>query len=1333
NTTPVQTAATATGLTAGTYTVTVTDTNACTTTQAFTITQPTAALTATAAGTQTNVLCFGNATGAATVNVTGGTGAYSYSWNTTPVQTAATATGLTAGTYTVTVTDANACTTTQSFTITQPAAALTATTGAQTNVLCFGNATGSATVNVTGGTTAYSYSWNTTPVQTTATATNLTAGTYTVTVTDANACTTTQAFTITQPAAALVATAGPQTNILCFGNATGAATVNVTGGTGAYSYSWNTTPVQTTATATNLVAGTYTVTVTDANACTTTQAFTITQPAAALVATAGPQTNVLCFGNATGAATVNVTGGTGAYTYSWNTTPVQTTATATNLVAGTYTVTVTDANGCTKTQAFTITQPAAPLSVTTATTQTNVLCFGGTTGSATIAVTGGTVGYTYSWTTTPVQTTATATGLTAGTYTVTVTDANGCNISQAFTITQPATALTATAGTQTNVLCFGAATGSATVVAAGGTTAYTYSWNTTPVQTTATATGLTAGNYQATVTDANGCSAIATFTISQPASALSATVAHTDEACLNDNNGSITITPAGGIAPYSASINGGGFTVAMPAGTPIVFSNLAGGTYAIQVRDANNCTVSNSATVLTGIVIGATVTTTQVCEKATVVVSVNPSVAGQVTYSLDGGTPQASNTFQDVVLNSAVPHTVTVTHAQGCSETPPPFTIAPVVPISATLNVTNVRCHGEAVGTITVNATGGTGQLQYAITWGNWPTPIYSPSNTFVELLPNVNEGYTIWVKDAMGCVETYNTPLTEPAAALIINAAVGQHESCVNSHDGTIDITSITGGTPPYTVAIDSPTNFQPYNPAATPDFANLYGRLMAYDVYVRDASGCYAIKTVTVERGVNLVPNIQTVLSCVNNAPVNTVTATLSTIVNNVQYRLETITGTLVQDFAANHTWDLAPGDYVYTVRHINGCQKDFRFTVQPRVPLTVTAATPVDATCNGVADGTLTVTATGGTGTLQYGISPNYVMTNNPVFTGLAAGTYTVRVQDQYGCYVDFSSFPAIGEPALITVTDVMNLPETCIEDNDAAFEIAIAGGTAPYETSLNASGPFVEGQTLFDSLDGGTYTVYIQDAHGCTTTHNVTLTSPLDIDAKANIVDNCGEITVTIVTNSGINPAELSYTITGPKNANNPPQVSNVFTNLEDGIYTVEVVNTVTGCTDVTDPFNVSSFADLALVLDKTGLNQIKATVMGGEGPYRFTFDGDSMGTKNVFTFFKSGIYEVMVTDNRGCTKTESITVEFTDVILPDVVTPDGDGQNDTWSPGNTANYPNINSEIFDRYGRKLATLRQGQTWDGTYDGHPMPTGDYWFLVKLGDAEDRSFIGHFTIYR
>ncbi|MEL1242834.1 HYR domain-containing protein, partial [Flavobacterium sp. DGU11] len=486
--------ATATGLAAGTYTVTVTSAAGCTATQSFIIGEPDV-LTALIVD-QGNVLCNGEATGWATALADGGsvmydagTGlpdpySYSYEWNTVPVQFTATATGLAAGTYIVTIADANSCSTTKSVTITQPNVLAATTT--QTNVSCFNGTNGSATVTPTGGTGTYTYSWNTIPAQTLATVNGLSAGTYIVNITDANSCSITKTVTITQPNVLTATTT--QTNISCFNGTNGSSTVTPTGGTGNYSYSWNTIPVQTTATATGLAAGTYIVNITDANSCSTTKSVTITQPN--VLAATTTQTNVSCFNGTNGSATVTATGGTGAYSYSWTTVPVKTTATATGLAAGTYIVTITDANSCSTTKSVTITQPNV-LAATT--TQTNVSCFNGTNGSATVTPTGGTGAYSYSWNTVPVQVSATANGLSAGTYVVTIMDANSCSITKSVTITQP-NVLAATT-TQTNVSCFNGTNGSATVTATGGTGAYSYSWTTVPVKTTATATGLAAGTY----------------------------------------------------------------------------------------------------------------------------------------------------------------------------------------------------------------------------------------------------------------------------------------------------------------------------------------------------------------------------------------------------------------------------------------------------------------------------------------------------------------------------------------------------------------------------------------------------------------------------------------------------------------------------------------------------------------------------------------------------------------------------------------------------------------------------------------------------------------------
>ncbi len=328
----------ASGLSANTYTVTVTDGNSCSNTATVTISQPSVVTANISATDEPN--CFGGSDGQATVTPGGGVGSYTYLWSPSG-GTGATATGLSANTYTVTVTDGNSCSVTTSTTISQPSI-VTANISSSDEPSCFGGSNGEATVTPGGGVGSYTYSWSPSG-GTGATGTGLSANTYTVTVTDGNSCSATASTTISQPTV-ITATIVDQDNPLCFGDANGSATVNASGGTGAFTFAWSPTG-GTAAVGTGLSDGVYTVTVTDANLCTQTATATLVEP---IQLTCG--TSIVSNPNppaSDGSMAATASGGSGGYTFGWS--PAGGTAQlATGLSAGTdYTVTVTDANGCT--------------------------------------------------------------------------------------------------------------------------------------------------------------------------------------------------------------------------------------------------------------------------------------------------------------------------------------------------------------------------------------------------------------------------------------------------------------------------------------------------------------------------------------------------------------------------------------------------------------------------------------------------------------------------------------------------------------------------------------------------------------------------------------------------------------------------------------------------------------------------------------------------------------------------------------------------------------------------------------------------------------------------
>ena len=669
------------GVSAGTTTISY-SINQCYSTATITVNALPTATTA-----QTNVSCFGGSNGTATVTPSGGASPYTYVWSPSG-GSASTAIGLSATTYSCTVTDAHTCSVTKTLTITQPAAPLSATT-AQTNVSCYNGTNGTASVTVSGGTAGYTYVWSPSG-GTASSASGLAANTYTCTITDAHGCTLTELFTITQPATPLSATTS-QTNVSCNGGNNGTASVTASGGTGAYAYVWSPSG-GTASSASGLSAITYSCTITDANSCALVKTFNITQPSALTATTS--QTNVSCSGGTNGTASVTVSGGTGSYAYVWS--PSGGTASSeSGLSAITYSCTITDANSCALVKTFSITQPAT---LTATTTQTNVSCNGGSNGTASVTPTGGTSPYTYSWS--PAGGTASlATGLSAITYSCTITDSHSCSLVKTFTITQP-TALSATTA-QTNVSCSGGNNGTASVTVSGGTGTYTYVWSPSG-GSASSATGLSAISYSCTITDANSCPLVKTFSITQP-SALTATTSQTNVTCNGGSNGTASVTPGGGTSPYS-------YVWSPAGGTASSASGLSAITYSCTITDSHSCPLLKTFNITQPAAL-------------TIALGVNPTVTAgtptaNITYTVTSGSPSTYTIAYDAAAHTAGFTDVT---------TPTTLTGSPLalsVPVTATggsyngvITVSNGTCSSSG-NAYMINISGG-GNIAPVFTGGS--------------------------------------------------------------------------------------------------------------------------------------------------------------------------------------------------------------------------------------------------------------------------------------------------------------------------------------------------------------------------------------------------------------------------------------------------------------------------------------------------------------------------------------------------------------------------------------------------------------------------------------
>ncbi len=1068
-------------------------------------------------------------------------GGVTYSWSPTtglsnpniknPIATPSTTT-----TYTATMVF-GACTKTVSQTVyvSNPALSTTASPAA---TVCNG---GTVTISTTpsGGVSPYSYLWST--GVTTPNLTVATGGTYTVTTTDAYGCTANSSKSIT---ISNLTVTGTSSNVSCIGGTNGAIDITVTGANAPFTYNWGGGVVS--QDRTNLLAGTYTVTVSNTVGCSVTAAYVITQPASNLT-TSATNTAVSCNGGNNGSINLTPAGGVSPYTFVWSN--AVTTEDINNLTAASYTVTVTDFNGCTATRSITITQPSA---IITSETHVNENCFGGNNGSIDLTVSGGVAVYTYAWSNG--ASTQDLSAVVSGNYTVTVSDGNSCTATRTITITQPTVVNPVL--TATNPSCFGSSSGSITSSTTGGTSPYTYLWSN--AATTQNISSLLTGTYTVTATDSKGCTASASTILTQPA-VLNVTGTKTDILCNGVSNGTITTSVSGGTLPYSYNW-GGGITTANRTG-------LTAGTYTVTVTDNKTCTATSTFVITQPATLAISNTSTNV--------SCNGASNGFIDVNVSGGTsPYSYNwgggiTTEDRTGLSSGTYQVTVTDNAGCSITGSISITQPTALLFSETH-TNALCNGNNNGSINITLSGGTAPYSY-----NWGGGVTTEDRT--SLLAGT---YTVTATDNKGCTITGSATITQPSIISITETVTDA--TCAPGNNGAISL-AVSGGSSPYT-----------YNwggGITTPNRNTLFAG--TYHITVTDNTGCTVTKAISVSQlgtGMTL-STVNTAVSCNggNNGAIDL----------SVSGGTAPITYNWGGGITTEDRTSLTSGSYSVTVTDGLGCSAIANSSITQPTAIAV-SATPTNVLCTGSSTGAITIAASGGVGILSYNWGGGITTSNR---TGIPAGTYTVTVTDANGCTAASSS--VITQPALALSASATNISVACFAGNNGSVNLTATGGTGTYVYNWS-NGSISEDLT---NVTTGVYTVTVADANGCTATTSSNVTQPatalsvvlLPTDLTCNAIST-GSVSATV---SGGTSA-YSYLW-------NDGNITPNRTSLSAGNYSITVTDskscTVSAATTLTEPTAISINATPTPILCNAGNNgAISLSVIGGTGSYNFNWGG-----------------------------------------------------------------------------------------------------------------------------
>ncbi|WP_209328934.1 PKD domain-containing protein [Lunatimonas salinarum] len=1107
-------------LAAGEYSVIVTDARGCTEEiEGIELTQPSQELRIEGLRTSRfgdyQISCFGATDGFIDLFVTGGVGDYTFSWTGPNGFTADTETisGVSGGTYVFVVTDENGCS--ESFgqlTLEQPPQLTVSSEVSDFNgfqISCHGANDGYIRNVVQGGSGSYYVEW-TGPngfSSTEADISGLTPGTYELTISDDNGCALEpRIFEINEPdPLEIEEDESLREDVGCFGQETGVIHVDfLSSSVGPYVIelveSESPLPVRSISgfdgssyTFENLSAGLYTVRVIDANGCQDTlEEIPIIQPENGLELSNLVVSNfngfeISCHGAADGSISYILTGSQGDVSYSWQGLDgfTSNSPTLTGLGPGEYRLLVEDESGCTLEELFTLTEPD-PLVLSDDVSDYNgfqIQCNGASDGFIRLLPSGGAPEYQFSWTGDNgfVSDAANLENIPAGTYIVTITDLNGCQITETYQITEPESLeITEYVDLRQNVQCFGESNGEIHVeITRPSAGPYNYY-----IQVEGEALGsagsaenlldtewvfrnLPAGIYEVTVVDINGCTqSIDGLEITQPETGIAISEVRVEDyngfqiSCFGANDGRIEVVLSGGTGDYTYSWTGpNGFTASSPS-----IETLLPGSYELTISDDNGCVVETGPI---DIIEPAPVSLTETLSDYNgFSVSCFGGNDGFIDLDLGGGTdtytiewngPNGFTSGDRRIENlPAGTYAVLVTDENECVIAGTfELTEPPLLEASATA-VVDVLCHGQNTGAISLNMSGGVSD-NYSFAWfrdGNLTNEIdQNPANLFAG-------NYTVIVSDDNGCQVTLdNLVILEPPTPLTLSLTATE-VSCYNANDGSIT-SEINGGVAPYQIS----WNFGSIQPNLTGLGPGLY------ELTVIDANGCMTVEAVT-------IPEV----------PVFDVDPEVGQVTcfgeNDGYINLNLVGGQRPVRAIWDHgpegaaLFNLPPGEYGVTITEEAGCVIRREFIITEPDILIVTGIVEDALACDNGQSGSINLVVSGGRPPFQFRWS-NGAETQN--IQNLSSGQYAVEVLDSAGCFA--TQRFQVRRPRPIEVSTVQYQEAQCEpREIKTVFELNIDGGVAPYTIQWSSGQVSNDGYRM-ESEEPGLYTVTVTDAAGC----------------------------------------------------------------------------------------------------------------------------------------------------------------------------------------------------------------------------------------------------------